>query len=559
MSAFNKLSLDAVQEEGFKPLRKTFSEGGNRNNVSAAAPGSFKFKDELADFYKYIDYREEIYVNRLREAVAIKSVSAWPDHRNEVIRMLEWTKDWTEKLGGKVELYENPCKVQQMDDGTTIPLPPIMLGSFGDDPKKKTVCVYGHLDVQPALLTDGWDTEPFELTEIDGKLFGRGSTDDKGPALSWLWMVEAFNELKMDLPVNIKMIYEGMEEYGSEGMFETVNELSKPGKFLANVDFFCISDNYWLGRNKPCLTYGLRGMAYFEVGVECSTKDLHSGVYGGSVHEAMTDLIKLMSTLTETDGTINVAGVMKDVAPVTEKEKESYETIDFDLANYAEEVGVTTIGEKRLRHNTKRDLLMARWRFPTLSLHGIEGAFSDPGAKTVIPRKVMGKFSLRLVPDQDPKQIAACVTKHLNDEFAKLGSPNKMWVKAHHGAKAWLSSTDHPNYTAAASAVEKVYGQKPDMTREGGSIPIATWLEDATQMNVLLLPVGACDDMAHSQNEKFDRKNMVAAIKVLGCYLHEVAKIRGPKPSDCRCEPLTMEDMMIPGAFARGFRCKCEI
>ena len=142
--------------------------------------------------------------------------------------MLEWTAAWTEKLGGKVQLYENPCKTQQLDDGTTIPLPPIMLGSFGNDPKKKTVCVYGHLDVQPALLTDGWNTEPFELTEIDGKLFGRGSTDDKGPALSWLWMVEAFNELKMDLPVNIKMIYEGMEEYGSEGMFETVNEVRGP-------------------------------------------------------------------------------------------------------------------------------------------------------------------------------------------------------------------------------------------------------------------------------------------------------------------------------------------
>ena len=118
-------------------------------------------------------------------------------------------------------------------------------------------------------MSDGWDTDPFNLTEIDGKLFGRGSTDDKGPALSWLWMVEAFNELKIPLPVNIKIIYEGMEEYGSEGMFETVNDLSKPGKFLDDVDFFCISDNYLLGKHTPCLTYGLRGMAYFEVGVEC--------------------------------------------------------------------------------------------------------------------------------------------------------------------------------------------------------------------------------------------------------------------------------------------------
>ena len=153
---------------------------------------------------------------RLRDAVAIKSVSAWPTHRPEVIRMINWTKDWIEKLGGKAELQENPGHehagpMQKMDDGSEIPLPPILLGQFGNDPKKKTVCVYGHLDVQPAEKSDGWDTDPFELTEIDGKLFGRGATDDKGPALSWLWMVEAFQELKMELPVNIKIIYEGME------------------------------------------------------------------------------------------------------------------------------------------------------------------------------------------------------------------------------------------------------------------------------------------------------------------------------------------------------------
>ena len=504
-------------------------------------------------------------MNRLREAVAIQSVSAWPTHRKEVVKMINWCKSWIVKLGGECTLYPNPAGMQKLDDESEIEFPPILLGSFGNDPKKKTVCVYGHLDVQPALLGDGWDTPPFELTEIDGKLYGRGATDDKGPALSWLWMVEAFKELKMELPVNIKIIYEGMEEYGSEGMFETVQLLSKPGEFLSDVDFFCISDNYWLGRNKPCLTYGLRGMAYFEVGVECSTKDLHSGVYGGSVHEAMTDLIQLMGSMVDTSGKILIDGISRDVAPVTAAEEDLYDTIDFDVDNYKDEVGVNAIHNKdgprpgRLMYDNKKDLLMHRWRFPTLSLHGIEGAFSDPGAKTVIPRKVLGKFSLRLVPDMSPDHIAECVTAHLNAKFATLNSPNRMWVKAHHGAKAWLSDPDHPNYSAAAIAVKRVYGKSPDLTREGGSIPIASWLEDATQMNVLLLPVGACDDMAHSQNEKYNRTNMVAAIKVLGVYLHEVAKIKGPKPSLCRCEPLSPEQMMVPGAFARGFRCKCEM
>lgn len=128
-----------------------------------------------------------------------------------------------------------------------------------------------------------------------------------------------------------------------------------------------------------------------------------------------------------------------------------------------------------------------------------------------------------------------------------------------HGAKAWLSSPSHPNYNAAATAIEKVYGSKPDYTREGGSIPLTSTMEDSTGMNVLLLPIGACDDMAHSQNEKFNVSNLMNGIKVLGLYLHELGKISGPKPSSCRCEPLTEEELMVPGAFMKGFRCKCEI
>ena len=215
MSGFKKLSLDDVAEEGFSPLKKSVSDAGYR--PTKTSPTSSKFtiplRDPLADYFKLIDAKADVYVHRLREAVAIESVSAWPHKRPEITKMLEWTKRWIEKLGGvRAELYDNPAGDQELDDGTTIPLPPILLGQFGNDPKKKTVCVYGHLDVQPALKSDGWNTEPFELTEIDGKLFGRGSTDDKGPALSWLWMVEAMQELNMPLPVNIKIIYEGMEE-----------------------------------------------------------------------------------------------------------------------------------------------------------------------------------------------------------------------------------------------------------------------------------------------------------------------------------------------------------
>ena len=367
-------------------------------------------------FVPYVDENEELYISRLAEAVAIQSVSSdLETHLPDINKMMDWTKSHIERLGGSVTMLPNPKGTE------THELPPILLGELNTfDPKKKTLCVYGHLDVQPAKMEDGWLSDPFVLTERDGKLFGRGSTDDKGPALSWLWVVEAHQKLGMDLPVNLKLMYEGMEESGSDGMFEAIRDLAKPDKFLNDVDFFCISDNYWLGKTKPCLTYGLRGMSYFQVSVRCAEQDLHSGVLGGTVHEAMTDLIKLMSTLVDSQtGTILVDGIMDDVAPVTDEEEKLYESIDFDLENFKDENKVKSVSNALLKKD-KKSLLMARWRYPTLSLHGIEGAFSDTGAKTVIPAKVIGKFSLRLVPDQDPNRIEQVVKKHLMKEFEKV-------------------------------------------------------------------------------------------------------------------------------------------
>mmetsp|Transcript_52054 Transcript_52054/g.77739 ORF Transcript_52054/g.77739 Transcript_52054/m.77739 type:complete len:539 (-) Transcript_52054:406-2022(-) len=528
------------------------------------------------EFFAYIEEHEELYKKRLGEAVAIPSISSELDeHLGDINKMMDWTNAHIQRLGGKAEFIPNPASTEDR------PLPPILLGEFlsaTDPKKKKTLCVYGHLDVQPADISDGWDTDPFVLTEKDGKLFGRGSTDDKGPALSWLWVIEAFQALNIELPVNLKLMYEGMEEFGSDGLFEVIQQEAQESKFLSDVDFFCISDNYWLGKTKPCLTYGLRGLAYFELSLKGCQQDLHSGVFGGMVHEAMTDLIKLMSTLVNSDGTILVDGVYDSVKDVTAEEEAMYEPIDFDIESFKEEAKVITSTSTTARsgsggdddekakpevllRSTKKDLLMNRWRNPTLSLHGVEGAFSGVGAKTVIPAHVKGKFSLRLVPDQDPKEIEKCVRAHLEREFASLQSPNEMTLEMTHGAPAWFSNPKHPNFEAAAAAIQKVFGMEPDYTREGGSIPVTNAMEEATGgMNVCLLPIGACDDMAHSQNEKYNVVNMIKGIQVLGLYILELGNIPGPKPSDCRCAPsLSAEELMIPGAFVKGFKCKCEM
>ncbi|KAK3749409.1 hypothetical protein QZH41_015869, partial [Actinostola sp. cb2023] len=407
--------------------------------------------------FSYLLKNEELYIKRLADTVAIKSVSAWPETRGEVVKMVNHVAE---------------------------------------------VCIYGHLDVQPALKEDGWDTDPFVLQEIDGKLYGRGSTDDKGPVLCWLHVIEAYKETRCELPINIK-----------------------------SVDYVCISDNYWLGKETPCITYGLRGICYFSLEVACASKDLHSGVFGGSVHEAMRDLVGLLSTLVDVKGKILVPGVYDSVAELTAKEKALYDDIDFDMEDYRAD-----IGHNKLLHDNKPDLLMHRWRYPSLSIHGIEGAFYEPGAKTVIPRKVIGKFSVRLVPNQNPKEIENLVVDYLNKKHAESGSPNDMKASCDHSAKPWVSDFNHPHYMAGRKAIRNryevqlssaitkkpkmlsepsdheyepqldvpstcygIFGIEPDMTRDGCSIPVTLTFQEATGKNIMLLPVGACDDGAHSQ------------------------------------------------------------
>lgn len=474
--------------------------------------------EPMQKLFAKIDENKAKYIDNLSKAVAIKSVSAWPHTRNEIGKMMKWMGDELKALGSDIEFVD--LGNQTMPDGSELKLPPVLMGELGKDPAKKTLLVYGHLDVQPADIADGWDTEPFVLTEKDGKLYGRGSTDDKGPVLGWIHALQCYQECGIELPVNFKFCFEGMEESGSVGLDEMLMA-RKETKFMKEVDYVCISDNYWLGTKKPCLTYGLRGICYFFIEIECCSKDLHSGVFGGTVHEGMVDLVGMMNQLVDKDGNILVEGIMDTVAPVTEEEKATYDSIDFDVEEYR-----LNIGAPKLIHNDdKMKTLMARWRFPSLSLHGIEGAFSDAGAKTVIPRKIIGKFSIRIVPDQTPEIVTKCVVDYCNKVWATRGSSNKMTASMFHGGRPWMSNPEHENFKAGSNATKMVYGVEPDLTREGGSIPVTLTLQEATEKNVILLPMGAADDGAHSQNEKIDIRNYIEGTKLLGAYAYELAHL----------------------------------
>ncbi|KAK5108665.1 hypothetical protein LTR62_008070 [Meristemomyces frigidus] len=472
----------------------------------------------LDSFFQTVDANSEHFIDRLRKAVAIPSISAEEARREDVVKMGMFLKSQLESLGASMEarpLGKQPGKEH-------LELPPAVIGRYPAKKQegKRTILVYGHYDVQPAEKSDGWNTDPFELTvDEKGRMYGRGSTDDKGPVLGWVNVIESHQKAGIDFPVNLLMCFEGMEEYGSEGLDDFIVAECKPGKYFADADAVCISDNYWLGTEKPCLTYGLRGCSYYSIEISGPGQDLHSGVFGGTAQEPMTDLTRVMATLVDTNGRIQIPGIYELVAPMTDEEKGLYTNIAFTMDNLYE-----SLGSKTGIFDQKEETLMARWRNPSLSLHGIEGAFSAPGAKTVIPAKVTGKFSIRTVPDMEPHEVDTLVFKYIKSQFARLESKNTLDVSLQHSGKWWVASPNHWNFTAAAKAVEKVWKIKPDLTREGGSIPVTLTFEQATGKNVLLLPMGSSTDAAHSINEKLDRRNYIEGIKLLGAYLHYVAE-----------------------------------
>jgi nonspecific dipeptidase len=255
------------------------------------------------------------------------------------------------------------------------------------------------------------------------------------------------------------------------------------------------------------------------VEVDCGTKDLHSGVFGGAVEEAMPDLIWLLDQLVNAKGEIMIPGIMDSVAPLDEDEKRLYADLDFCPKDFKSDAGCHSLRAP----GSKESTLMNRWRYPALSIHGIEGAFADPGSKTVIPRKVVGKFSVRLVPNQDPVVIEKLINKYLKKKWAERGSGNKMTILPGHLGKPWMAKYNHPNYKAAAKAIEFIYKVKPQYTREGGSIPITLTFQELTGRNVLLLPMGQSDDGAHSQNEKISKRNYISGTKVFASYIHQVS------------------------------------
>ncbi|XP_059102630.1 beta-Ala-His dipeptidase [Peromyscus eremicus] len=471
----------------------------------------------LEKLFQHIDLHQDEFVQTLKEWVAIESVSVqpMPRLRQEIFRMTALAADKLQHLGARVDSVD--LGSQQMPDGQSLPIPPIILAELGNDPKKPTVCFYGHLDVQPAQKDDGWLTDPYMLTEVDGKLCGRGATDNKGPVLAWINAVSAFRALEQDLPVNIKFILEGMEEAGSVALEELVQR--EKDRFFSSVDYIVISDNLWMSQRKPALTYGTRGNCYFTVEVKCRDQDFHSGTFGGILNEPMADLVALLGSLVDSSGHILIPGIYDQMAPLAEEEKTLYENIDLDLEEYRKSSQV-----EKFLFDTKEELLIHLWRYPSLSIHGIEGAFDEPGIKTVIPGRVIGKFSIRLVPHMNLSVVENQVTSHLEAVFSERNSSNKMTVSMVVGLHPWTANINDAQYLAAKRAIKTVFGVDPDMIQDGSTIPIAKLFQAITQKSVMMLPLGAVDDGEHSQNEKINRWNYIQGSKLFAAFFLELSK-----------------------------------
>ncbi len=444
------------------------------------------------------DYQEknkDRFLNELLELLRIPSVSAKTEHKADMMRCAESVKQRLLEAGAdKVEIYPT--------DGH-----PVVYGEKLIDPSKPTVLVYGHYDVQPAEPLDLWKSGPFDPTIIDGKIFARGSCDDKGQ----MYMhVKAFETLMKTntLVNNIKFCIEGEEEVGSPnlGKFVTAN------KELLKSDCVLISDSAMISLDTPSLDMGLRGLSYIEVEVTGPNRDLHSGVYGGAVANPITILAKMIASLHDENNHITIPGFYDDVLVATDAERKLMAKAPFDEKEYKEDLGVKELwGEKGYSTNERTGIR------PTLELNGIWGGYTGEGAKTVLPSKAFAKISARLVPNQVSGKIADILINHLQ----KI-APAGVTVKAtlHHGGEPYITPIDSSAYKAASKAIEATFGKEPIPVRGGGSIPICSLFEKELGTKVVLMGFGLDSDNLHSPNEKFDLANFYKGIETIP-YFHK--------------------------------------
>ena len=452
----------------------------------------------MEEIKKYVEENKERFLNELFELIRIPSISSLSEHKPDMYRCAEqWTKIMLAAGADRAEVYET--------DGN-----PVAYGEKIIDPALPTVLVYGHMDVMPVDPIDLWNTKPFEPVIKDDRIWARGADDDKGQAFMH---AKAFEYLVKSgkLNCNVKFMIEGEEEIGSA----STTTWCARHKELLRSDVILVSDTSMLGWDVPSITCGLRGLCYVQVTVTGPDRDLHSGLYGGAVADPAVVLSKMIASLTDADGRVTVPGFYDRVRELSPAERTDFGRAPFCEAAFCKSIGVReTAGEKG--YSTMERIGVR----PSLDVNGIWGGYTGEGAKTIIPSKAHAKISMRLVPDQDYREIGRLFAEH----FRSIAPRSvRVDVKVLHGGFPYVCPTDLPAYRAAARAVERTFGRKPLPYYSGGSIPIISTFEKELGVKSVLLGFGLDRDAIHSPNESYGLENFLRGIETIVWFYREFA------------------------------------
>ncbi|MHB1699737.1 MAG: dipeptidase [Acidobacteriaceae bacterium] len=442
------------------------------------------------------------FVEELKTLLRIPSISTDPDHKQDVRRAALFVADELARIGMQ--------HVRLIETGGH----PLVYADWLHAAGQPTALCYGHYDVQPPEPLEEWISPPFEPEERGGNLYARGAVDDKGQ----MWMhVKALESLMATgggkLPLNVRVIVEGEEEVGGEGIARFVQEHPEELK----ADFALVSDTEMFAPELPTLCVGLRGMIYTEVEARGAKTDLHSGMYGGAAPNPLFALAQVIAQLKDEDGSILIPGTYDKVQAPSADELKAWRSLPFDEEHYRK----TEVGSAELTGEPGYSVLERTWARPTLEVHGIAGGFTGAGAKTVIPARATAKISMRLVPDMEPQEIFGLFKRHI---LSLCPRGIELEVRLIHSGDAIVVGTDNPYVEAATEAMREVFGKETVFIRSGGSVPIVGDFERHLKIPTVMMGFGLPDDNLHAPNEKFHIANFHRGIESILLFFERLGK-----------------------------------
>jgi acetylornithine deacetylase/succinyl-diaminopimelate desuccinylase-like protein len=444
---------------------------------------------------EYQDKNQQRFLDEMLDLLRIPSISAKTEKKEDMRKCAEMVKQRLLDSGA------DRAEVMNTDGH------PVVYAEKIIDSKKPTVLVYGHYDVQPPEPLELWHSGPFDPVIKEGKVYARGSADDKGQFYMHVKAMETMVNTN-SMETNIKFLIEGEEEIGSPnlGKFVAAN------KDLLKADVILISDSAMISMENPSLDIGVRGLSYIEVEVIGANRDLHSGTYGGAVANPITILAKMIASLHDENNHVTVPGFYDDVIEATKEERELMAKAPYNENEYKKDLGVNDLwGEKGFTTNERTGIR------PTIEVNGIWGGYTGEGAKTVLPSKATAKISARLVPNQNSRNITDMLLAH----FKKIAPPYvTVHAFEHHGGEAYMTPINSKGYQAASKAVQTTFGKTPIPVRGGGSIPICSILERELGIKIVFMGFGLDNDNLHSPNEKFNLENYYKGIETIP-YFHK--------------------------------------